>query len=350
MSVSRSLVYSLLTSVVSFVSLLLSSMVVSRILTPAEMGLFTVSMGVITILITLRVFGLAPYLIQARELDDHKIRTVLGLSIGISWALGLAVLGLARPAAGFYGSGGVAPIFFVLAVEFLLFPFRIVPVTLLQRRMAFGRVFVIEGASSILGASLTVIMVVMEFGVISLAAGRVAGALTALILTMAVAWRDCYFRPRFSLNREILGFSSIVAVSNLVASLRTSIAPLFTERTVVRLDEAAIDQRLSHWRKVTIAACEQCGRRRLPSIERPVNYASWIETWEGPGVLMDPGADKSLADLAPPSGRFALLVGPEGGLASDERTLAVSRGLQAVRLGPRVHLRTRTCPRRHRRL
>lgn len=47
----------------------------------------------------------------------------------------------------------------------------------------------------------------------------------------------------------------------------TRITPLFTRRAQVRLDGARLDKRLEHWQGVVVAACEQSGRRRLPTLE-----------------------------------------------------------------------------------
>ena len=121
-----------------------------------------------------------------------------------------------------------------------------------------------------------------------------------------------------------------------------SITPLFTDRCVARLQGERLEKRLTHWRGVLIGACEQSGRRRLPQLLAACRLEDWLQ--QGlPGVLLDHRATQSLPQLARPSGDFALLVGPEGGLAASEREQAEATGLTSVRLGPRV-LRTETAP------
>jgi 16S rRNA (uracil1498-N3)-methyltransferase len=116
----------------------------------------------------------------------------------------------------------------------------------------------------------------------------------------------------------------------------------------VKLAEERRDKRLRHWQGIVVAACEQSGRRRLPRLAPPERLASWLEARAGAepatGLLLHHAAECALPDLpAPPTGRVALLVGPEGGLAPAERELALQRGFVAVRLGPRV-MRTETAP------
>lgn len=121
------------------------------------------------------------------------------------------------------------------------------------------------------------------------------------------------------------------------------LTPLFTKRSQVKLDGARLDKRMEHWRGVVIAACEQSGRRRLPILDRAQPLAQWLETQTVGGLLLDPLAAVALTQLSAPERTVTVLVGPEGGLAPDEKDAAHRRGLSGVRLGPRI-LRTETAP------
>jgi 16S rRNA (uracil1498-N3)-methyltransferase len=122
-----------------------------------------------------------------------------------------------------------------------------------------------------------------------------------------------------------------------------SVRPLFTERSVVRLDAERGQRRHAHWQGVLVAACEQCGRCRLPVLHPPVPLAGWLPRIEGSGLLLDPQAERSLRDLPVPAVDITLLVGPEGGLSPEERARAARSSFVGVRLGPRI-LRTETAP------
>jgi len=124
------------------------------------------------------------------------------------------------------------------------------------------------------------------------------------------------------------------------------IAPVFTERSVVRLTGERADRRATHWQVLAIAACEQCGRNRIPVVNSPVTLVQWLSERPAPGpaelrLTLSPAADRRLADLPRPEGAVTLLAGPEGGLTGDEAELAESHGFRGARLGPRV-LRTET--------
>jgi 16S rRNA (uracil1498-N3)-methyltransferase len=122
------------------------------------------------------------------------------------------------------------------------------------------------------------------------------------------------------------------------------IQPLETRRSVVRLRETRASRRVEHWQNLVIAACEQCGRNRVPVVHPIEALPDWLGAIGRSGaerrVMLAPGASQRLRDLAVPE-RVTLLAGPEGGLAPEEQELAIACGFQAVRLGPRI-LRTET--------
>lgn len=120
-----------------------------------------------------------------------------------------------------------------------------------------------------------------------------------------------------------------------------AIAPLVTARSAPLPNGARGERRHAHWREIAVAACEQCGRNRIPDVASPIALSAWLAGWQGEGVVLDPAAERSLAALSAPKRALAVLIGPEGGLAPDELAAAERAGFAAVRLGPRV-LRTET--------
>jgi 16S rRNA (uracil1498-N3)-methyltransferase len=121
------------------------------------------------------------------------------------------------------------------------------------------------------------------------------------------------------------------------------IAPLSTIRSMVRLDARQAQKKLQHWKAITVAACEQCGRNRLPQLAVPVDLMQFLSLDTAAAqmrVLLSPAGSLRLSAMkSAPS--IILLIGPEGGLAPEEREAARAHGFAEMRLGPRV-LRTET--------
>jgi 16S rRNA (uracil1498-N3)-methyltransferase len=123
-----------------------------------------------------------------------------------------------------------------------------------------------------------------------------------------------------------------------------AIQPLATERSLVKLEGERADKRLQRWQHVVIAACEQCGRNRVPAVA-PVQklYAYLAAADRSKRLLMLSPVAATPLKTVPPAARAVLLIGPEGGLAPAEYQAAQASGFEPVKLGPRT-LRTETAP------
>lgn len=130
-----------------------------------------------------------------------------------------------------------------------------------------------------------------------------------------------------------------------------SIQPLMSERSVLRIKGERADKKIAHWRGVAIAACEQCGRSRIPPVHDVDNLSDWLKS-AGQGTaggtrlllsLQDGSRPLAEAVAAAGAGALTFLSGPEGGLSAAEEAAAMACGFAAVTLGPRV-LRAETAP------
>lgn len=120
------------------------------------------------------------------------------------------------------------------------------------------------------------------------------------------------------------------------------ITPLFSERCGVKLDAERLAKKIHQWQKIAIAACEQCGRNRIPEVRNAMTLAAWCaEQDEGLKLNLHPRAEHSINTLPLPVERLRLLIGPEGGLSADEIGMTAQYGFTDILLGPRV-LRTET--------
>lgn len=120
------------------------------------------------------------------------------------------------------------------------------------------------------------------------------------------------------------------------------ITPLFSERCGVKLDAERLNKKIQQWQKIAIAACEQCGRNRIPEIRPAMDVADWCaEPDEGLKLNLHPRASQSINTLPLPVQRVRLLIGPEGGLSREEIAMTAEHQFTDILLGPRV-LRTET--------
>jgi 16S rRNA (uracil1498-N3)-methyltransferase len=122
------------------------------------------------------------------------------------------------------------------------------------------------------------------------------------------------------------------------------IVPVLAERSVVRLDAGQSERKREHWQSIAISACEQSGRNRVPTVGAPVPLGDSFNgiTAGSLRCLLAADGEKALAEAVANGHRtVVMLIGPEGGLAQNEREVALAHGFVACRLGPRV-MRTET--------
>jgi 16S rRNA (uracil1498-N3)-methyltransferase len=138
----------------------------------------------------------------------------------------------------------------------------------------------------------------------------------------------------------------------------SSIVPLITRYADVRLDDQQKPKRVERWRRISIEAMKQCGRRRIVEITAPRTLREYIAERESSAPAMNgavsqtPRADLLFSERGGAAITDALMglssrseivafIGPEGGWGEDELEALRDCGCRAVSLGPRI-LRTET--------
>jgi 16S rRNA (uracil1498-N3)-methyltransferase len=117
--------------------------------------------------------------------------------------------------------------------------------------------------------------------------------------------------------------------------------PVLAARSVARPKGERAENRRAHWQKVVIAACEQCGRNRIPQVHPLMGVMEYRAPEEGAKLLLSPKSELRFAQATLAGGAFVLAAGPEAGFTAEEEAALASAGFVPVSLGPRV-LRTET--------
>jgi 16S rRNA (uracil1498-N3)-methyltransferase len=138
----------------------------------------------------------------------------------------------------------------------------------------------------------------------------------------------------------------------------TAVFPVQTAYSVVRLDAAKAKGRVERWRKIAQEAAKQCGRAVPPHIYAPAPLSVAVEQvrarhllipWENAVLPLRTALQQELhrektAGAVPQAASpydFGIVIGPEGGLPSEEVQPLSAHGAVAVTLGSRI-LRTET--------
>ncbi len=143
----------------------------------------------------------------------------------------------------------------------------------------------------------------------------------------------------------------LVVRSSVELGVKT-IVPVFTDRTVVQMEEGKKQKRMLRWQKIARSAAAQCRRSYLPQVAVPVNMeeiTSFIEDREVVFVPWEEEKGRSLYQALEGQGRVfprraAVFTGPEGGFSKREiEMLTAIPAVCTVSLGRRI-MRAETAP------
>ena len=116
----------------------------------------------------------------------------------------------------------------------------------------------------------------------------------------------------------------------------TSISPLYTERTVIKLKSNSTKSRKARWQSIATHACQQCGENWLPGINEIQRLEDWAQAVKAEHkIVLYPNAETKLSSLTFDDS-VAIAVGPEGDFTDSEINLLTEKDFLPVKLGERV--------------
>lgn len=205
---------------------LASNILLARLLTPTEIGLYSVSLAAIGIAQTLRDFGIGTYLIQETHLTEKSIGTAFGLSL----ILGIILFGVCffgAPIAGqIYNEETINRTLKICSLNFLILPFCTISLALHRREMAFQKILYINIISTASGFLLTIILAYNEFGANSMAWGAVVTNIATGVIAWGLRKNSSAIRPCLSEWRRVLKFGAQRSAASIVNTSATDATEL----------------------------------------------------------------------------------------------------------------------------
>ena len=198
---------------------LVSTLVLARLLVPADFGLVAMAISVIAIMELLTAFSFDSALVSNHSAPPEHYHTAWTLNI-IFTACGTVVLmALAWPASVFYNDPRLFPVLAVIGGSLLFQAFENIGVVAFRKEMTFGREFTFMMGKRLAAVLVTIPTALLTHSYWALVVGMVAGRLTGVVLSYGMH----PFRPHLSLQgwRELLRFSRWLLINNVLNLLNT---------------------------------------------------------------------------------------------------------------------------------
>lgn len=197
---------------IGFISIAL----VSRLLTPTEIGVSVIGTGIVLIALGLREFATSDFLIQRPEVTRDDIRTSFTVLFLLTALITAAMFILAPLFGTFYGEEKLARFLRIAALAGLIEATSLPIIGLLRRDMAFGTLAIINTAKAAVTAIATVLLALAGFSYMSVAWAMIAAAATTTFLAFYVRSEPSTVRPAFGCWRSIVAFGGYNGASYLI--------------------------------------------------------------------------------------------------------------------------------------
>src|SRR4051794_10079354 len=202
--------------IVQFVSVML----IARLLTPEEIGVFSISVAVIALAQTLREFGLGAYVVQERELDRSHIRSAFGVALVLAWTIALLITAASGPLAIFYGREGIRDVLLVLALTFLISPIGLPAQAMLIRELQFGKLYLVQLVSSAVQVTASITLATLGFSYLSMAWASLIGGVAGIAVLSFLKPHLVFMTPSLAAGRRLAAFRGLPTRGKLVGALR----------------------------------------------------------------------------------------------------------------------------------
>lgn len=192
------------------------SMAIARLLTPAEIGVYSVGAVLVGLAQVVRDFGVGQFLIQERELSEEKLRAALTVSIAVAWLLAVLVWIASGPVAAFYREPGLRMVLALLACNFVLLPFGATTVVYLRRQLRFSAIYAINTIHGLVQLVCTLGFALLGWSALSLAAAAVAATAASLLASLYFRPRELPWLPGWRGVRAVLSFGTLATGGGVI--------------------------------------------------------------------------------------------------------------------------------------
>lgn len=195
---------------------MVATMILSRLLTPAEVGVYSLGAVLVALAQVVRDFGVGQYLIQEKQLDMVKLRAALATSLLVAWLLALLVLAASGPLAGFYQEPRLRLVLQLLSINFVLIPFSALTMPILRRQLRFRAIYAINAANSVTNLLVAVGLALLGYSYMSMVWAALAGSLASLLASLLLRPRELPWLPGRQGMRTVAAFGAYSTGGGLI--------------------------------------------------------------------------------------------------------------------------------------
>jgi O-antigen/teichoic acid export membrane protein len=220
----------------------LATLLLARLLTPAEFGISSLGVAVLGIAEAIRELAGGTFLIRESDLTQGKIRSTTTVNILVTIVVAAMLVLLAGPLARFFEMPALARFLSIAVLGYMFGPLLYPQQALISREMAFDRLAIVNCASASVAAAVAIILAIAGFRANSFAWAGVASSLSATLICFAIRGDLSIYRPSLSHWRDVVGFGVYSSTTAILGRLAEAV-PLLIFGRLLSASELAIGHR-----------------------------------------------------------------------------------------------------------
>lgn len=222
----RSLVINFFSSSGAALLQFLVSILLARMLSPSEIGVFSITVVFVNVAHMFRDFGVATYIQREPNLTADKIRSALGILFTTSWLLAIGLFGISSWMGEWFREPGIVPVMRVLALGFIIIPFGSLTHSVLLREYQADKQAIVTATGTIAYCASCLILAALGFGTMSLAWANLINICACALAYIPLRPKDMPWVPSFKGWRKIVNFGVGMLMTNCIEAINGSIADI----------------------------------------------------------------------------------------------------------------------------
>lgn len=224
MSTRSAVAYSFLDRYAALALSIASSVILSRLMTPSEIGVYSITMVFVSFAAAFRDLGAGQFLLQKRDLDQRHLRAVWTVMLGAGLLMAGVIYAGSAPLASFYGEPQIVTIMTIISASYVVNSFGAMSYAWLMRGMRFEALALMRFSATLIGTAITLILAWLNHGPISLAWGVLGSSATNAAFGLFHRPANFNWLPSRSDLKEVISFGSKVSLTS-VTNVLTNGAP-----------------------------------------------------------------------------------------------------------------------------
>jgi O-antigen/teichoic acid export membrane protein len=232
----RSLIINFFSSSGATVLQFIVSVILARMLSSTEIGVFSMTVVFINIAHMFRDFGVATYIQREADLTEQKMRSAIGVLFTTSWTIACVLMAVSGWLGEWFREPSLTPVMRVLALGFIIIPFGSITHSLLIRNFAAEKQAYVTAAGTIAYCSSCLTLAWLGYGTMSLAWANLINICTCALCYIPLRPKGMPWKPSFRHWGQIVHFG----LGSLLASCTTSINSSLPDLMLGKLGSASM--------------------------------------------------------------------------------------------------------------